>query len=226
MLASITRACAQRGYDLLISFQQPNNEDWQAGFADSNKAAGIRMSAGWKRSRAWPKCAASNTRRPGRGSICCWKLSQPAARRPSRTDITETPEAGLLTEGRPLVFFGGGSVDEKSSSQTLRKVTRPTGHHPDRFGGQERVRSGNETRLLRDCSEADCSGTDREIDPQGLNLRGTPQHPFLSGSLSILNSDLEYPPTTSSDRARGQTLNYVVVGDTTRETGDHPGPRQ
>ncbi|WP_165371728.1 LacI family DNA-binding transcriptional regulator [Pseudolysobacter antarcticus] len=41
MLASITRACAQRGYDLLISFQQPANEDWQAGFEDSNKADGI-----------------------------------------------------------------------------------------------------------------------------------------------------------------------------------------
>lgn len=41
MLASITRACAQRGYDLLISFQQPANDDWQASFEDSNKADGI-----------------------------------------------------------------------------------------------------------------------------------------------------------------------------------------
>ena len=41
MLASITRACALRGYDLLISFQQPKNDDWQAGFEDSNKADGI-----------------------------------------------------------------------------------------------------------------------------------------------------------------------------------------
>jgi DNA-binding LacI/PurR family transcriptional regulator len=41
MLASITRACAQRGYDLLISFQQPDNDDWQASFEDSNKADGI-----------------------------------------------------------------------------------------------------------------------------------------------------------------------------------------
>ena len=41
MLAAITRACAQRGYDLLISFQQPDNDDWQAGFEDSNKADGI-----------------------------------------------------------------------------------------------------------------------------------------------------------------------------------------
>ncbi|MGA9333926.1 MAG: LacI family DNA-binding transcriptional regulator [Rudaea sp.] len=41
MLASITRACAQRGYDLLISFQQPTNDDWQASFEDSNKADGI-----------------------------------------------------------------------------------------------------------------------------------------------------------------------------------------
>src|SRR5262249_15122712 len=41
MLASITRACAQRGYDLLISFQQPANDDWQAGFEDSHKADGI-----------------------------------------------------------------------------------------------------------------------------------------------------------------------------------------
>jgi DNA-binding LacI/PurR family transcriptional regulator len=41
MLAAITRACAQRGYDLLISFQQPANDDWQSGFEDSNKADGI-----------------------------------------------------------------------------------------------------------------------------------------------------------------------------------------
>jgi DNA-binding LacI/PurR family transcriptional regulator len=41
MLASITRACGLRGYDLLISFQQPANNDWQASFEDSNKADGI-----------------------------------------------------------------------------------------------------------------------------------------------------------------------------------------
>jgi DNA-binding LacI/PurR family transcriptional regulator len=41
MLASITRACARRGYDLLISFQQPANNDWQASFEDSHKADGI-----------------------------------------------------------------------------------------------------------------------------------------------------------------------------------------
>ncbi len=40
MLGSITRACAQRGYDLLISFQQFSH-DWHADFADSNKADGI-----------------------------------------------------------------------------------------------------------------------------------------------------------------------------------------
>ena len=41
MLASITRACALRGYDLLISFQQPSNDEWQASFEDQNKADGI-----------------------------------------------------------------------------------------------------------------------------------------------------------------------------------------
>src|SRR5689334_10654261 len=41
MLAAITRACADRGYDLLLSFQQPDNDDWQAGFEDSRKADGI-----------------------------------------------------------------------------------------------------------------------------------------------------------------------------------------
>ena len=41
MLASITRACAQRGYDLLISFQQPNNHDWQSSYEESKKADGI-----------------------------------------------------------------------------------------------------------------------------------------------------------------------------------------
>ena len=41
MLAAITRACYERGYDLLLSFQQPDNDDWQAGFEDSRKADGI-----------------------------------------------------------------------------------------------------------------------------------------------------------------------------------------
>lgn len=40
MLGSITRACAQRGYDLLISFQQTST-DWHADYADSKKADGI-----------------------------------------------------------------------------------------------------------------------------------------------------------------------------------------
>jgi len=40
MLGSITRACGQRGYDLLISFQQAS-EDWQAEYEDSHKADGI-----------------------------------------------------------------------------------------------------------------------------------------------------------------------------------------
>lgn len=40
MLGSITRACGQRGYDLLISFQQAS-EDWQAEYEDSHKADGL-----------------------------------------------------------------------------------------------------------------------------------------------------------------------------------------
>jgi DNA-binding LacI/PurR family transcriptional regulator len=40
MLGSITRATAQRGYDLLISFQQ-FSRDWHADYADSKKADGI-----------------------------------------------------------------------------------------------------------------------------------------------------------------------------------------
>jgi DNA-binding LacI/PurR family transcriptional regulator len=40
MLGSITRACAQRGYDLLISFQQ-FSYDWHADYADTKKADGI-----------------------------------------------------------------------------------------------------------------------------------------------------------------------------------------
>lgn len=40
MLGSITKACAHKGYDLLISFQQMNS-DWHADFEDSNKADGI-----------------------------------------------------------------------------------------------------------------------------------------------------------------------------------------
>ena len=40
MLGSITRACALRGYDLLISFQQLS-DDWHADFADSKKADGL-----------------------------------------------------------------------------------------------------------------------------------------------------------------------------------------
>lgn len=40
MLGSITHACAQRGYDLLISFQQLSN-DWHADYQDSHKADGL-----------------------------------------------------------------------------------------------------------------------------------------------------------------------------------------
>lgn len=40
MLGSITRACAQKGFDLLVSFQQSSN-DWHADFEDSNKADGL-----------------------------------------------------------------------------------------------------------------------------------------------------------------------------------------
>jgi DNA-binding LacI/PurR family transcriptional regulator len=40
MLGSITRTCANRGYDLLISFQQLSS-DWHVDFEDSRKADGI-----------------------------------------------------------------------------------------------------------------------------------------------------------------------------------------
>jgi DNA-binding LacI/PurR family transcriptional regulator len=40
MLGSITRACAQRGYDLLISFQQLSG-NWHVDYEDSRKADGI-----------------------------------------------------------------------------------------------------------------------------------------------------------------------------------------
>lgn len=40
MLGSITRACSNQGYDLLVSFQQMKN-DWHADFEDTNKADGI-----------------------------------------------------------------------------------------------------------------------------------------------------------------------------------------
>ncbi len=40
MLGSITRACAQRGYDLLISFQQLSR-DWHADYEDCHKADGL-----------------------------------------------------------------------------------------------------------------------------------------------------------------------------------------
>jgi len=40
MLGSITRACANKGFDLLVSFQQLSS-DWHADFEDSNKADGL-----------------------------------------------------------------------------------------------------------------------------------------------------------------------------------------
>ena len=40
MLGSITRACAHRGYDLLVSFQQLSN-DWHADYENSMKADGL-----------------------------------------------------------------------------------------------------------------------------------------------------------------------------------------
>lgn len=40
MLGSITRACAQRGYDLLVSFQQ-QSDDWHEEYEDTHKADGL-----------------------------------------------------------------------------------------------------------------------------------------------------------------------------------------
>lgn len=40
MLGSITRACSHQGYDLLVSFQEMDN-DWHAEYEDTNKADGI-----------------------------------------------------------------------------------------------------------------------------------------------------------------------------------------
>jgi DNA-binding LacI/PurR family transcriptional regulator len=40
MLGSITKACTKAGYDLLVSFQNLN-DDWQSEYEDSNKADGI-----------------------------------------------------------------------------------------------------------------------------------------------------------------------------------------
>lgn len=40
MLGSITRACANKGYDLLVSFQQMS-DDWHADYEDSRKADGL-----------------------------------------------------------------------------------------------------------------------------------------------------------------------------------------
>ncbi|MDQ2077319.1 LacI family DNA-binding transcriptional regulator [Marinimicrobium sp. ABcell2] len=40
MLGSITRACANQGYDLLVSFQQAS-EDWNSDYVDANRADGI-----------------------------------------------------------------------------------------------------------------------------------------------------------------------------------------
>lgn len=40
MLASITRACARRGLDLLVSFQQMS-DDWHADYQDSHRADGV-----------------------------------------------------------------------------------------------------------------------------------------------------------------------------------------
>jgi DNA-binding LacI/PurR family transcriptional regulator len=42
MLGSITRACAQRGYDLLVSFQQ-QSANWHVDYEDSRKADGILL---------------------------------------------------------------------------------------------------------------------------------------------------------------------------------------
>src|SRR3546814_3423099 len=40
MLGSITRQCALKGYDLLISFQQMHN-DWHVAYQDSHRSDGI-----------------------------------------------------------------------------------------------------------------------------------------------------------------------------------------
>jgi hypothetical protein len=58
-----------------------------------------------------------------------------------------------------------------------------------------------------------------EIDPNGLNLKGTLQEPFLSGKLYSLSTDLLFPATKYTEGVNAnQILRYVAVDTVKRRT--------
>ncbi len=55
-----------------------------------------------------------------------------------------------------------------------------------------------------------------ETDASGLNLRGSFEHPMVTGKLSILDANLVFPPTKATPQTSNQlSLNHVVIDDTT-----------
>ncbi len=58
-----------------------------------------------------------------------------------------------------------------------------------------------------------------ETDAAGLNLKGSFEHPFLTGKLFVLNANLIFPPTKPSTLSANQlSLNHIIVDDTTKKS--------
>lgn len=55
------------------------------------------------------------------------------------------------------------------------------------------------------------------LDPEGFSLTGSPQEPYMSGRLFILDADLIFPPTrVEALTGQSLTLRYVSIDDTTK----------
>ena len=128
MLGSITRACGQRGHDLLISFQQ-FSQDWHAEYEDCHKADGLILlgygdylqaavagCAGWRsRARIFVRWGAVLPDQPGRLDRLRQLQRRPSAARSTCSD----------TGRRRIAFLGDASepLSRNSSSVTAATTT-------------------------------------------------------------------------------------------------------
>ncbi|TAN02620.1 MAG: LacI family transcriptional regulator [Rhodanobacteraceae bacterium] len=143
MLGSITRACARKGYDLLISFQELAR-DWHADFAESKKADGIIL-LGYgdylTHADRLEKLRAKGTR------IVCWGAV--------------LPDQPWVTIGCDN-FQGGRSVTEHLLEQGCRRIAflGDASHHFPEF--QERHRGYLQALRTRGVSVDDALQIDAE----------------------------------------------------------------
>ncbi len=238
MLGSITRRCAQRGYDLLISFQQLSS-NWHVDFEDSRKADGIillgygdyqiyraRLEALVEQGTHFVRWGFSEEGQPGM-TIGCDNFQGGYA-------------AGehLISLGRRRIAFLGDATSRYPELQTRYKglcaAMKDAGITPDPAlqvnaitieqagfeAAQTLIARGAQFDAIFAASDLMAIGAMRALEAQGLSV---PDDVAIIGFDDISAASLAHPPLTTIQqdyRLAGETLVDALLGQIRNERVD------